>query len=134
MQLQPTRDTAPEIAVRRLLHSWGYRYRVDAQPLKGLRRRADVVFRGPKVAVYVDGCFWHGCPEHGKRNHRANADFWSEKIARNQSRDRHTDQLLVEAGWLVVRAWEHDDPEAVALQVVSAVKARRGANKTGTHR
>lgn len=126
MQLQRTRDTVPELAVRRLLHSWGYRYRVDAQPLPGLRRRADLVFRPAKVAVFVDGCYWHGCPVHGQRQHRANADFWREKIDRNQARDRDTDQALADAGWIVIRVWEHEMAHEVAALVAATVTARRG--------
>jgi DNA mismatch endonuclease (patch repair protein) len=97
MTRQGRRDTAPEVAARRILHGWGLRYRVDAA-LPGMRRRADLLFRGARVAVFVDGCFWHGCPEHGTRS-RNNADWWAEKLARNVQRDRDTDQRLTEAGW-----------------------------------
>ena len=85
--MQRTRDTAPELAVRRLLHAMGLRYRVDRQPLPGLRRRADLVFGPARVAVYIDGCFWHGCPEHGNPRPRANSGYWPAKIQRNQARD-----------------------------------------------
>lgn len=99
MQLQPTRDTAPELAVRRLLHAAGLRYRVDVAPLPGMRRRADVVFRRARVALFIDGCFWHGCPEHGSRRTTANTSYWSAKVERNQARDRDTDERLRDAGW-----------------------------------
>lgn len=127
MQRQPTRDTAPELAVRSALHAAGLRYRVDAAPLPGLRRRADVVFRPAKVAVFIDGCFWHGCPDHGSRTPHSNPDYWTSKVGRNQARDRDTDQRLQEAGWLVVREWEHQPPNAVAQKVMQAVAARRPA-------
>lgn len=127
MQAQRTRDTAPELDVRRILHARGLRYRVDrAPPLPALRRRADLVFGPSRVAVYVDGCFWHGCPEHGTRP-SANAEWWRDKIARNRARDADTDLRLAEAGWLVVRAWEHEDAGAVAERVMLLVRARRGA-------
>jgi DNA mismatch endonuclease (patch repair protein) len=125
MQQQPTRDTKPELAVRRLLHSWGYRYRVDAQPLKSVRRRADIVFRPVRVAVFIDGCFWHGCPDHGRREHRLNAEFWASKMQRNRARDQETDELLQDAGWLVIRVWEHEPPSEVAQRVAEAVGVRR---------
>ena len=99
------------------------RYLVDARPLPHLNRRADLVFTRARVAVFVDGCYWHGCPEHGT-NARANADYWASKIAANIARDRDTDQRLETAGWTVVRAWEHQDADDVALAVVSVVRER----------
>ncbi|WP_277209179.1 very short patch repair endonuclease [Isoptericola croceus] len=126
MQLQRTRDTAPELAVRRVLHSLGLRYRVDRAPLPGLRRRADIVFGPARVAVFIDGCFWHGCPEHGRRETRANPGYWSGKIARNRERDADTDLQLAEAGWAVVRVWEHEPPAEVAELVATTVAAKRG--------
>lgn len=124
MQAQRTRDTAPEIAIRKLLHAAGLRYRVDVAPLPGLRRRADVALGRARVALFVDGCFWHGCPEHGSRRTTANTDYWSAKVERNQARDRDTDERLRAAGWLPLRVWEHDDPEAVAATVIAAVRGR----------
>lgn len=115
------RDTKPEMAVRRAVHSRGLRYVVDARPLPWLNRRADLVFTRARVAVFVDGCYWHGCPEHGTKA-RANADYWAPKIAGNIARDRDTDRRLAAAGWAVVRAWEHEDPDDVALAVVTAVR------------
>jgi len=125
MQRQPTRDTEPELQLRRALHAAGLRYRVDAPPLQGLRRRADVVFRPSKVAVFVDGCFWHGCPEHGTRTPRANPDYWSEKVRRNRERDVDTDERLRAAGWLPLRLWEHQDLLAAASEVAAIVSERR---------
>lgn len=115
------------MAIRRLLHPMGLRYRIDATPISGLRRRADIVFRPARVAVYVDGCFWHGCPEHGNRPPKTNQWYWPDKIARNRARDADTDERLREAGWQVVRVWEHDDPAEVARRVATAVRARRNA-------
>jgi DNA mismatch endonuclease (patch repair protein) len=122
MQLQRTRDTHPEVAIRRILHAMGLRYRIDVPPLPGLRRRADIVFTRAKVAVYVDGCFWHGCPEHG-RQPATNSDYWLPKLAGNRLRDADTDIRLKAAGWAVVRAWEHQDPADVAARICAAVKA-----------
>jgi DNA mismatch endonuclease (patch repair protein) len=110
MQVQKTRDTEPEMALRRILHASGLRYRVDRAPLKGLRRRADIVFGPARVAVYVDGCFWHGCPEHGRPMTAANPEYWSAKIKRNKARDADADRQLIEAGWIVIRVWEHQTP------------------------
>ena len=125
MQRQPTRDTYPEMALRRLLHAYGLRYRVDASPLAGLRRRADIVFRPARVAVFVDGCFWHGCPDHGSRPTHANPGYWSTKTATNRDRDRDTDERLRAAGWYSVRIWEHEPAESAVHRVVGAVEQQR---------
>lgn len=125
MQVQRTRDTAPELALRRLLHAAGLRYRVGVPPLPGLRQRADVVFTRAKVAVFVHGCFWHACPVHG-RQPRANASWWTDKLAHNVARDAETRRRLEEAGWDVVTLWEHDDPEEAAQRVAEHVGRRRG--------
>lgn len=130
MQLQRTRDTVPELAVRRLLHAAGLRYRVDRAPLPGLRRRADIVFGPARVAVYVDGCFWHGCPEHSTLP-KSNAVWWREKIERTRARDRDTDTRLVSAGWQVVRIWEHDYPATAAGKVRDVVDGRRRGQEAG---
>jgi len=118
---QATRDTAAEIAVRRLLHAAGLRYRVNARPLPGLRRTADIVFTRQRVAVFVDGCFWHACPDHGTVP-KANADWWAAKLARNIQRDRDTSEQLAAAGWQVVRIWEHEDPTAAADRIEALVR------------
>jgi len=89
-----------------------------------MRRSADVVFIGARVAVFVDGCFWHGCPEH-KGKPQNNASWWADKIARNRARDVDTDRRLCNAGWQPVRVWEHDDPEAAARRIARIVLARR---------
>lgn len=97
---------------------------MDVAPLPGMRRRADVVFRRARVALFIDGCFWHGCPEHGSRRTTANTSYWSAKVERNQARDRDTDERLRDAGWATLRVWEHQDPDAVASVVVDVVRER----------
>lgn len=114
------RDTKPELELRRELWARGLRYRVDRRVLPGLRRKADVVFVGRRVAVFVDGCFWHRCPEHATHP-KANAEFWDAKLTRNVERDRETDRRLEDAGWSVVRVWEHEDPRAAADRVCDVV-------------
>lgn len=115
------RDTAPELELRSELHRRGLRYRVDRRPLKGVPSRADLVFGPAKVAVYVDGCFWHSCPVHGTMP-RSNEAFWREKLARNRERDATVNELLAAAGWTVVRIWEHEEIDAAADRVESAVR------------
>ncbi|MGW3266570.1 very short patch repair endonuclease [Streptomyces sp. NPDC001056] len=124
MSRQKSRNTQVEIALRRALHAAGLRYRVHRRPLKGVRREADVVFGPAKVAVFVDGCFWHGCPVHATWP-KSNADFWRTKIETNRRRDRDTDQRLTAAGWTSVRVWEHEDPVEAAARVLALVVARR---------
>ncbi|OZD33224.1 very short patch repair endonuclease [Rhodococcus sp. 06-1477-1B] len=119
---QRRRDTKPEVALRRELHRRGLRYFVDRAPLKGMRRRADLVFPRRKVAVYVDGCFWHSCPIHATKP-RNNAQWWADKLAANVARDRDTDTRLIEEGWRVVRIWEHEDPVVAAQRVVDDLAA-----------
>lgn len=124
MRANKRRDTLPELRVRRLVHAAGLRYRVDIRPLPDHRFRADLVFSRAKVAVFIDGCFWHGCPDH-HRPARRNAQFWSAKVLENRARDERADRALRDAGWAVVRAWEHDEPIEVADQVIDAVRSRR---------
>lgn len=121
MQGNRGRDTKPELALRSILHRRGLRYRANFRPLPGVRNSADVVFTRAKVAVFVDGCFWHGCPEHFKEPSR-NPEYWGPKIAGNRRRDEEFDALLLAAGWQVVRAWEHADPVEVADLVERAVR------------
>lgn len=123
MARQRRTGTAPETALRTELHRRGLRYFVDRAPLPGLRRRADLVFPRRKVAVYVDGCFWHRCPEHATYP-KNNAEWWAEKLAGNVARDRDTDARLTAAGWLVVRVWEHENSVAAADRVQSALSGR----------
>jgi DNA mismatch endonuclease (patch repair protein) len=89
-----------------------------------------VVFRPVKVAVFVDGCFWHGCPIHGTWP-KANAEFWRQKIERNKERDADTDRRLADAGWLVVRVWEHEDPEEAAQRIYEVIQTRRSELVSG---
>ncbi|MGW5674099.1 very short patch repair endonuclease [Streptomyces sp. NPDC003860] len=120
MRAQRSRDTAPELALRRALHALGLRYRVDL-PLPGLpRRRADVTFARWRTAVFVQGCFWHACPRH-LHAPKHNAEWWWSKLRSNVARDRATDAHLVRIGWLPLRIWEH---EAVGPAVDGVVEAR----------
>ena len=124
MRRQRRTDTKPEMLLRRELHSRGLRYRVDYAPLDTMRRRrSDIVFTRRKVAVFVDGCFWHSCPEH-RSLPRSNRDWWRQKLERNVERDRDTDAALDRAGWSVVRVWEHEAPIAAADRVEMLVRSR----------
>ncbi|MER7896914.1 very short patch repair endonuclease [Streptomyces sp. NPDC096046] len=130
MSRQASKDTAVELTVRRLLHAAGLRYRVE-YPVPGLpRRRIDVAFPRAKVAVLIDGCFWHGCPQHATHP-KANAEWWRTKLERNMARDRETTEHLLGAGWTVLRFWEHEAPEEVAIQVAAAVQRRRSKRIRG---
>lgn len=124
MAAQATSGTSPEMSVRRKLHSRGLRYRVNCRPEPSLRRSADIVFTRAKVAVFIDGCFWHSCPEHGT-SPTANQEWWASKLKANAERDRDTDALLTAAGWTVIRCWEHEDPEEIADRVERAVHSAR---------
>ncbi len=122
MKAQKTRDTDAELRLRSALHALGLRFRVH-RPVIGTRRKADLVFSSARVAVFFDGCFWHGCPEHATWP-KANAEFWRRKIEANRTRDAGTDHLLETAGWLSVRIWEHEEPATAAARVAQAVIAR----------
>jgi DNA mismatch endonuclease (patch repair protein) len=131
MSRQASKNTAVELAVRRRLHRAGLRYRVE-YPVPGMpRRRIDVAFPRAKVAVLIDGCFWHGCPRHAT-SPKANADWWRTKLDRNMARDRETTEHLVAAGWVVLRFWEHEDPEEVAARVAEALHGSRQGNENGS--
>ncbi|WP_405442788.1 very short patch repair endonuclease [Streptomyces niveus] len=122
MSRQPSRDTAPEVAVRKLLHSAGLRYRVNV-PVPGMPRRTiDIVFGPAKIAVFLDGCFWHGCPQHATRP-KSNAEWWRTKLDKNIARDRETTEHLEARGWTVLRFWEHENPEAISQTVARAREA-----------
>lgn len=120
MSAQRREDTSPEMALRRALHAMGLRYRVHRQPLPTSRRKADIVFGPARVAVFVDGCFWHGCPDHGRRKHEVNSWYWPDKIRRNQRRDEDTNAALDRSGWLVLRVWEHEVAKPGAAAEVAA--------------
>jgi DNA mismatch endonuclease (patch repair protein) len=119
MQGNRSRDTKPEIAVRSAVHALGMRYRVSARPLRALRRTADLVFWDANVAVFVDGCFWHGCPEHHAPP-KTNASYWATTIRGNKSRDEDTTERLRGEGWAVLRFWSHEEPLSVATQIAKA--------------
>ncbi|MDC2947011.1 very short patch repair endonuclease [Streptomyces heilongjiangensis] len=124
MSRQGSRDTVPELAVRRLLHAAGLRYRVNV-PVPGMPRRTiDITFGKARIAVFMDGCFWHGCPEHATQP-KANAEWWRTKLDKNVTRDRETTEFLRSAGWTVLRFWEHESPEEVARRITEAVAAKR---------
>jgi len=131
MMAQRTKSTGAELALRAELHRRNLRYRLQQQPVPGLRRTADLIFRPSRVVVMVDGCFWHCCPVHGTMP-RANGDWWEAKLRRNVERDRETDSKLAESGWLVIRVWEHESPSEAANRVEQAVRSRR-APQNGFH-
>jgi len=123
MRANRSRDTKTELALRSAVHRLGLRFRVDAPLVKGLRRRADIIFPGARVAVFSDGCYWHGCPEHYRAATR-NREFWSDKIIANRDRDLDTDERLRQAGWHVIRVWEHEDPIEAAERIAQLVRSR----------
>lgn len=116
-------DSRPERAVRSALHRLGLRFRKHARPEPHHNCTADVVFRRARVVVFVDGCYWHGCPGHGSLP-RTNTEYWTAKIQRNVERDRRNDTQLDAAGWLVLRIWEHEDPREAAERIAQLVRAR----------
>lgn len=126
MQANRSRDTKPELEVRRVLHRLGLRYRVAIAPEPGLRRRADIIFTRARVAVFIDGCFWHGCHEHGRPSFNHNVDYWPAKIATNVARDADTTERLHQAGWRVLRFWEHEDAAEVVENIRRAVSTNAG--------
>jgi DNA mismatch endonuclease, patch repair protein len=117
-------DTRPEVALRSALHRLGLRFFKNRRPVMSIRHRADVVFPTRQVAVFVDGCFWHCCPEHGNTP-RTNSEYWRAELDRNRERDERVDVLLAAAGWRVIRIWEHEHPESAAERVRAAVEAAR---------
>lgn len=120
-------DTGPERRLRSELHRRGLRYRKDhALTVEGMRIRPDVVFAAARVAVFVDGCFWHGCPEHGRRP-VSNSEYWGPKLDRNVQRDQQATDALVTAGWRVVRVWEHESVDSAADRIASLVSQQRGS-------
>jgi DNA mismatch endonuclease (patch repair protein) len=118
MSRQRRRDTAPELSIRRLLHAKGLRYRV-AWPIPGLPRRTiDIAFTRARVAVFIDGCFWHSCPQHST-SPVSNGSWWSEKLAANRTRDASTNSHLMTHGWRVLRFWEHEDPVSATDRIIT---------------
>lgn len=114
------KSTGAEVALRCELYRRGLRYRVDFEVLKKPRRVADIAFPGRRIAVFVDGCFWHGCPEHATWP-KQNAEFWRQKIEANRLRDADTNSRLLDAGWTVLRFWEHQSPIKAAEVIAQAV-------------
>jgi DNA mismatch endonuclease (patch repair protein) len=132
MAKTPHGNTTPELELRRELHARGLRFRIDRPVLPDKRRRADIVFGPSRVAIFVDGCFWHGCPEHATWP-STNEQFWREKIETNRQRDRDTNAQLEAGKWQVIRVWEHEDPVKAANQIEQAVRRRRSsAMRPGT--
>jgi len=126
MQANRRRDTRPELAIRSMLHARGLRYRID-RPIpvrEGRSIRPDLVFPAARVAVFIDGCFWHGCPVHGT-SPKTNADYWLPKIAENRQRDARNNASLRAEGWDVIRAWTHEAPEDVVARIAEAVDRRK---------
>jgi DNA mismatch endonuclease (patch repair protein) len=126
MQNTAQRNTGPELRLRSELHRIGLRYRVHVAPLKGVRRQADIVFPRQRIAVFVDGCFWHSCPEHATFP-KANQSWWEGKLQENRRRDGDTDLQLQAAGWESIRVWEHENVQDAAARIEAAVRARHGA-------
>ena len=131
MRANKGRDTKPELRIRSAVHALGMRYHVNARPLPQLRRTADLLFTKARIAVFVDGCFWHGCPEHHSVS-KTNADYWAEKVRTNRLRDAATDQALREAGWSVVRIWEHEPVESAANRIFESWLEATGRERRGT--
>jgi DNA mismatch endonuclease (patch repair protein) len=121
MRSNTGRDTSLELNIRRRLHAAGYRYRVDYAPIADVRRRADLVFTRIQLAVFVDGCFWHGCPAHYTAP-KLNKDFWQAKVDGNRARDLDTDARLAAAGWAVLRYWEHQPVDEMFESITSTVR------------
>lgn len=117
------KGTSAELSLRKALHARGLRYRLHVPLLTKPRRVADIVFSSARVAVFVDGCFWHGCPQHASWP-KSNAEFWREKIETNRTRDADTDQRLRAMGWKVVRIWAHEDAGRAAIRIGSIVHSR----------
>ncbi|MBT2449370.1 very short patch repair endonuclease [Streptomyces sp. ISL-43] len=123
MSRQASRNTTPELAVRRLLHASGLRYRVNV-PVPGIPRRTiDIAFGSNRIAVFLDGCFWHGCPQHATQP-KANAEWWRSKLEKNMARDHETTTHLESIGWTVLRFWEHERPDDVA-RAITRIKDKK---------
>lgn len=125
--------TKAELLLQQALDSMGFKYKVNASVIPNSTRKADIIFLKEKIVVFVDGCFWHGCPLHGTKA-KANAEFWYLKIKANKRRDKDTNRKLEKEGWLVIRVWEHEDPKEAAAKIADLVREKRKqikANKRG---
>nr|WP_248279243.1 very short patch repair endonuclease [Brevibacterium sp. 'Marine'] len=130
MKANRSRDTKPEIAVRRALHRRGWRFRIEFHALQNDKRRTvDIAFTRHRLAIQIDGCFWHGCKDHFVLP-KANRQYWKDKITRNQARDLETNQLLKEDGWIVLRFWEHESIESI----VSIIENTLNSTSTDRHK
>jgi DNA mismatch endonuclease, patch repair protein len=125
MQRMPRSSTSPEIALRRHLHRLGMRFRLHPPQLPG---RPDIVLTHAKIGIFVDGCFWHACPEHGNLP-KNNREWWRDKLAANVARDRLKDEQLHALGWLPYHVWEHEEP-AIAAARIHDLWIARGAQST----
>lgn len=123
------RNNANEREIRSNLHRIGLRFRIHAKPIAEMNRTADVLFPAAKVAVFIHGCFWHGCPKHGTWPKR-NAGWWRDKIQANQVRDKHTVRVLKRAGWIPITVWEHESPQAASNRISRSVMAQLSRNGT----
>lgn len=129
MRAMPRKDTAVELALRRELHRLGLRYRVH---LRGLPGTPDVALTRARIAVFVDGCFWHRCPQHGTAP-KNNSAWWAAKLDGNVSRDRRKDTQLRDLGWTPLHVWEHEDPIAAAAEIYRIWRERAGPSAGQTH-
>ena len=118
MQSNRPRNTLPEITLRSALHRSGLRFRKHVRPLAALRCEVDIAFPKQKLAVFVDGCWWHSCPQHGMIP-KTNVDFWTQKLQRTQERDLRNTLVLEASGWSVLRVWEHLGPEDAVKKIIS---------------
>jgi DNA mismatch endonuclease (patch repair protein) len=125
------KNTSAESAIRRELHALGLRFRIQVPVLATPRRVADVAFSQLRIAIFIDGCFWHGCPKHATWP-KQNAEFWYRKIVANQERDLDTVARLRAAGWKVLRIWAHEAPMTAALRISRVVLARKAKLKPRT--
>lgn len=128
MRSNRARDTKPELLVRRALHARGLRFRVDYRPSLASRSRGDIVFTRLRLVVFIDGCFWHGCPEHATIP-VSNVDYWIPKLARNRERDAQATEALQLAGWTVARYWEHEDVHEVTRAITNLVTSLRSRTR-----
>jgi DNA mismatch endonuclease (patch repair protein) len=129
MQGNARAETGPERELRSALHRRGLRFRKNHSPVVGVRCRVDVAFTAARVAVFLDGCFWHSCPEHGTLP-RTNADWWRVKLAANKDRDLRNDVALTTAGWTVLRLWEHEPVEEMVERVVAVLGSSYAASSS----
>ena len=124
MQSNRSKDTSPEMEIRKRLHALGYRYRIHVRPIPTMPRTADIVFTRARLAIFIDGCFWHHCPTHGSVP-KSNVESWLDKFLRNQVRDAETNAALTNAGWTVLRIWEHEDATDAVQNILQSLNGRR---------